>query len=74
MMTWTKRLIPLLFAAVAAPLLVTGCAEREVVYVRAPPPRQVVVVQRQPGWMWVPGHWARRHHEEVWVPGHWRRI
>jgi len=22
-------------------------------------------------WVWIPGHWARRHHRRVWIHGHY---
>lgn len=64
--------IALFLFAFAAPAL-AGCVAEERVYVAAPP-RRVVVVERRPAVVWVPGHWVQHGGARIWVDGHWRRI
>ena len=68
---FAKSVFALLALTLAAPLL-TGCVAEERVYVREPP-RRVVVVERRPGLVWVPGHWVHRPGARIWVEGHWQR-
>jgi hypothetical protein len=60
----------LLKLAIVALLLLPGCVEHDVVYVRSAPPPGAVVVYQRPGYVWVPGYYARPH---VYVRGHYRR-
>ena len=67
-----RFVLAFLAIVLAAPLL-AGCVAEERVYVAAPP-RRVVVVERRPGVVWVPGHWVHSGGARFWVEGHWRRI
>lgn len=70
------RLVDFLVGALL--LLAAGCAVREQLVIKAPPPVpvarvEVVPAQPGPGHVWVAGHWAWRGPAQgyVWVPGHW---
>jgi hypothetical protein len=75
---------PILFAALAATTLLSGCVVRGSVAVPAPvvtvgyvsvapPPPQVEVIGEppQPGYVWIGGYWNWVGGQHVWVRGHW---
>ncbi|MBA3543959.1 MAG: YXWGXW repeat-containing protein [Chthoniobacterales bacterium] len=70
--TTTILLGALLFAG--APLAVTNAADIVIsigdrpYYTHGP-----FYVENGVRWVWVPGHWARKHKKRVWVHGHYAR-
>jgi hypothetical protein len=74
------RLATLLLAAtMAVPAVggLGGCVVRGrgavVVHDAPPPPRRARVRDHRAGYVWVEGHWVRRHHRWVWSEGHYVR-
>ena len=62
----------LLLTAILA-FSLTSCATRTVVVYEEPPTAKVEIKTTSPGvnYIWVDGHWERKHGKWVWVSGHW---
>ena len=64
----------LVCTGVIAPVTVTSAASVEVAIGDQPYyTHGAFYVENGVHWVWVPGHWATKHHQRVWVHGHYAR-